>query len=74
MRRAALPVLAFFVWIAPAQAVPTITVQATPTLGAAPLDVTLTASGDAVAYHWDALRRTGPLSSTATAPAGSPQP
>jgi PKD repeat protein len=39
-------------------------VQATPTLGAAPLDVTLTASGDAVAYHWDLGDRSqadGPL-------------
>lgn len=52
MRRV-LPALAFLVWIAPANAAPTVTVQATPTVGAAPLDVTLTATGDAVAYHWD---------------------
>jgi PKD repeat protein len=51
--RGVLPVLAFLVWVAPANAAPTVAVQATPTLGAAPLDVTLTASGDAVAYHWD---------------------
>jgi hypothetical protein len=51
--RGVLPVLAFLVWVAPANAAPTVTVQATPTLGAAPLDVTLTATGDAVAYHWD---------------------
>jgi cell wall hydrolase len=52
MRRA-LPVFAFLAWVAPANAAPTVTVQATPTLGAAPLQVTLTATGDAVAYHWD---------------------
>lgn len=52
MRRV-LPVLAFLIWVAPANAAPTVTVQATPTLGPAPLDVTLTATGDAVAYHWN---------------------
>jgi PKD repeat protein len=54
MRRLA-PVLVvvFLVWAAPANAKPTVNVQASPTLGAAPLAVTLTASGDAVAYHWD---------------------
>ena len=52
MRRA-LPVLVFLVRVAPANAAPTITVQATPVLGAAPLDVTLTATGDAVAYRWE---------------------
>jgi PKD repeat protein len=63
MRRV-LPVLAFLVWVAPANAAPTVTVQATPTFGQAPLDVTLTATGDAVAYHWDLGDRTqtdGPL-------------
>ena len=65
MRRV-LPVLtfAFLVWAAPANAAPTVTVQATPALGAAPLDVTLTATGDAVAYHWDLGDRSqadGPL-------------
>ena len=48
-----LPVLAFLVWVAPANAAPTVSVQATPTLGPAPMDVTLTATGDAIAYHWD---------------------
>jgi cell wall hydrolase len=32
---------------------PAVSVQASPTSGAAPLQVTLTASGDAAAYHWD---------------------
>jgi PKD repeat protein len=57
MRRV-LPVLAFLVWAAPANATPTVAVQATPTLGAAPLDVTLTATGDAVAYRWELGDRT----------------
>jgi N-acetylmuramoyl-L-alanine amidase len=53
MRRLA-PILAvFFVWAAPAHANPTVNVQASSTLGAAPLTVTLTASGDAATYHWD---------------------
>ena len=53
MRRIA-PVLAvFFVWAAPANAKPIVSVQASATLGAAPLMVTLTASGDAATYHWD---------------------
>ena len=63
MRRA-LPVLAFFVWIAPANAAPSVTVQASATLGQAPLDVTLTATGDAVAYHWelgDKTQADGPI-------------
>ena len=47
MRRL-LPVLAFLIWVAPAEAAPTITVGANPTLGQAPLDVTLTAAGDAL--------------------------
>ena len=51
--RGALPVLAFLVWVAPANAAPSVTAQASATLGQAPLDVTLTAIGDAVAYHWD---------------------
>jgi len=38
---------------ATAAAPPTIVATATKTSGAAPLDVVLTASGDAVAYHWD---------------------
>jgi Putative peptidoglycan binding domain/PKD domain/L,D-transpeptidase catalytic domain len=52
MRRV-LPVLAFLVWVAPANAAPNVTVTAAPTVGPAPLDVTLTATGDAVAYHWE---------------------
>ncbi len=52
MRRL-LPILAFLIWVAPAHAAPTITVAANPVLGQAPLDVTLTATGDAVSYHWD---------------------
>jgi PKD repeat protein len=63
MRRV-LPVLAFFVWVAPADAAPSVSIQASATLGSAPLDVTLTATGDAVAYHWDLGDKTqadGPL-------------
>jgi N-acetylmuramoyl-L-alanine amidase len=54
MRRLA-PALAvvFFAWAAPTNAKPIVNVQASSTLGAAPLTVTLTATGDAVAYHWD---------------------
>jgi hypothetical protein len=52
MRRV-LPVLAFLVWVAPANATPSVGIQASATLGPAPLDVTLIATGDAVAYHWD---------------------
>jgi PKD repeat protein len=48
------PALAvFFVWVAPAHAAPVVNVQASTTLGAAPLAVTLTASGDAATYRWD---------------------
>jgi Putative peptidoglycan binding domain/L,D-transpeptidase catalytic domain/PKD domain len=57
MRRV-LPVLVFLVWATPANATPTVTVQATPAFGAAPLDVTLTATGDAVAYRWELGDRT----------------
>jgi Putative peptidoglycan binding domain/L,D-transpeptidase catalytic domain/PKD domain len=57
MRRV-LPVLAFLAWAAPANAAPTVAVQATPALGAAPLDVTLSAAGEAVAYHWELGDRT----------------
>ena len=57
MRRLA-AVLLFLVWATPAQANPTVSVQATPTVGQAPLSVTLTATGDAVAYHWDLGDRT----------------
>ena len=53
MRRAALPVLLLLLWAAPANAAPVVSVQASPALGPAPLDVTLTASGNAASYHWD---------------------
>jgi PKD repeat protein len=54
MRRfAPVLVVVFLLWAAPANAKPTVNVQASSTLGAAPLTVTLTASGDATAYHWD---------------------
>jgi N-acetylmuramoyl-L-alanine amidase len=56
--RRVFPVLVFLVWTASANATPTVTVQATPALGAAPLDVTLTATGDAIAYHWELGDRT----------------
>ena len=53
MRRIAPALAVFFVWAAPAHAKPIVSVQASATLGAAPLTVTLTASGDAATYHWD---------------------
>src|SRR5262249_3924406 len=53
MRRIAPVVAVFFVWAAPAHAAPIVNVQASTTLGGAPLTVTLTASGDAATYHWD---------------------
>ena len=53
MRRSVcLFVLFFACWAPPAGATPTITAQANPASGQAPLDVTLTATGDAVSYHW----------------------
>ena len=54
MRRlAAALFLFFFVWAAPAYAKPNVSVQASPVTGQSPLNVTLTATGDAIAYHWD---------------------
>jgi len=53
MRRLVPAFVLFLVWAAPAQAKPNVSVQATPATGQAPLDVTLTATGDAVSYHWD---------------------
>ena len=53
MRRLAPALALFFVWAAPAHAAPVVNVQASTTLGAAPLTVTLTATGDAATYHWD---------------------
>jgi len=45
--------LAALAFPAPAAATPPITIQASTMRGAAPLPVTLTASGDAATYHWD---------------------
>ena len=53
MRRIFFVVAVFVVWAAPAQAKPAVIVQASTTLGPAPLTVTLTASGDSATYHWD---------------------
>ena len=55
MRRAAILIsaLAFVLVPAARAAPPRVTVQATPSSGAAPLTVTLTASGDVATYHWD---------------------
>ena len=55
MRRAAILISALAVVFVPAAraAPPHVTVQATPSSGAAPLTVTLTASGDLATYHWD---------------------
>jgi hypothetical protein len=54
MRRL-LPVLALLALAFPSTsaAAPTVTIQASALRGAAPLQVTLTASGDAASYHWD---------------------
>jgi PKD repeat protein len=55
LMRRLLPLLVFAALAFPASstAAPTISVQASATRGAAPLQVTLTASGDAVSYHWN---------------------
>ena len=53
MRRFVPALLLFLVWAAPAQAKPNVSIQATPATGQSPLNVTLTAAGDAVSYHWD---------------------
>ena len=53
VRRAAILVAALTFAPAAHAAPPTVTAQASPASGAAPLQVTLTASGDAVLYHWD---------------------
>jgi len=45
--------LALAIWAKAAHAATAqVAVQATPTSGAAPLNVTFTASGDGVTYHW----------------------
>jgi len=54
MRRFILFILfLILVWAPLANATPTVAVQANPVSGQAPLDVTLTATGDALAYRWD---------------------
>ena len=55
MRRPAILVTALAFLFVPAAhaAPPAVTVQASPATGAAPLTVTLTASGDVATYHWD---------------------
>jgi peptidoglycan hydrolase-like protein with peptidoglycan-binding domain len=55
MRRAAIlgTALAFLFVPAAHAAPPAVTAQASPATGAAPLTVTLTASGDVATYHWD---------------------
>jgi hypothetical protein len=55
VRRAAILVTALGFAFAPAAhaAPPVVSVQASPSSGPAPLTVTLTASGDPAAYHWD---------------------
>jgi PKD repeat protein len=53
-----LSTLGLLVWSPAAFAKPNVSVQTTPAQGPAPLDVTLTATGDAVAYHWDLGDRT----------------
>jgi N-acetylmuramoyl-L-alanine amidase len=55
MRRAAMigTALAFLFVPAAHAAPPAVTAQASPATGAAPLTVTLTASGDVATYHWD---------------------
>ena len=53
MRRAAVFLAALAFAPAAHAAAPAVTAQATPASGAAPLQVTLTASGDPAAYHWD---------------------
>ncbi len=53
MRRALILALALAFVPAAHASPPAVSVQATPARGAAPLSVTLTASGDAATYHWD---------------------
>ena len=53
VRRAAIFVAAMALAPAAHAAPPAVSIQATPTRGSAPLDVTLTATGDAATYHWD---------------------
>jgi lipoprotein-anchoring transpeptidase ErfK/SrfK len=53
VRRAAVFLAAMALAPAAHAAPPAVTVQAVPATGAAPLQVTLTASGDAAVYHWE---------------------
>jgi hypothetical protein len=53
MRRAVVFLAALTFAPAAHAAAPAVTAQATPASGAAPLQVTLTASGDPATYHWD---------------------
>jgi peptidoglycan hydrolase-like protein with peptidoglycan-binding domain len=53
VRRAAIFVAAMVLAPAAHAAPPAVSIHASPTSGAAPLQVTLTASGDAATYHWD---------------------
>jgi len=53
VRRAAIIALALAFAPAAHAAPPAVSAQATPSRGAAPLAVTLTASGDTATYHWD---------------------
>jgi peptidoglycan hydrolase-like protein with peptidoglycan-binding domain len=53
VRRAAIFVAAMALAPAAHAAPPAVSVQASPASGPAPLQVTLTASGDAATYHWD---------------------
>src|ERR687887_596701 len=53
VRRAAILVAALTFAPEAHAAPPTVTAQASPATGAAPLAVTLAATGDAVLYHWD---------------------
>src|ERR1700694_1737594 len=64
MRRFLPFALLFLIWAAPANAAPKVTIEATPAMGQAPLDVTLVATGDAVTYHWelgDGAQADGPI-------------
>jgi N-acetylmuramoyl-L-alanine amidase len=53
VRRAAVFLAAMALAPAAHAAAPAVTAQATPASGAAPLQVTLTAAGDAATYHWE---------------------
>ncbi len=53
MRRVGVLLAALVLAPAAHAAAPAVTAQATPASGAAPLQVTLTATGDAATYHWD---------------------